>query len=209
MKFQDFKIEALKTESNVTDVSTNVLYLEVLLNLAFNVTEAVDVLKKNIYYKKEIDPQKMDSVLDAIIMTAAAARMMYKQSLGMDEETKAQVIRPVSEIMDPRYLHGVLGVFTEAGELLQTLGKQEGNLDRANIAEEVGDVMWYLALIEDSVGVDVEGAMDTVIAKLKQRYPDKFTTHSATVRDLEAERRILEEGIAPKANAPEGTGGSF
>jgi NTP pyrophosphatase (non-canonical NTP hydrolase) len=209
MKFQDFKIEALKTESDVADVEANVLYLEVLLNLAFNVTEAIDALKKNIYYKKPIDPQKMDSVLDAIVMTGAAARMMYKQSLGMDEETTKQVVRPVSEIMDPRYLHGVLGVFTEAGELLQTLGKQDGNLDRANVAEEIGDVMWYLALIEDCTGVDVEGSMDTVIAKLKQRYPDKFTIHSATVRDLDAERRILEEGIAPKTNAPQGEGGSF
>jgi hypothetical protein len=192
MKFSEFKPLALTTEAPSTDVKVNVPMLEGVINLAFLVTEIADVIKKNTYYGKPIDATKLDSVLDAVIMTAAAARLMFKQSQNLTEEALDQVVRPVSEIMDPRYLHGVIGVLTEAGELLKTLGKQKDQLDIVNIQEEMGDILWYFALIEDATGANSEVAMERVIEKLKARFPDKFDADKAQNRDLDVERKILE-----------------
>lgn len=192
MNFKEFKELALQTEAPSKDATTNVAFLEVVLNLAFNVTTVVDDVKKNIYYNKPYDDGKLDSIFDAIIMTAAAARLAHKQFKSLPAEQLDAIVRPINEIMDPRFLHGVLGVYTEAGELLQTLGKQPEFVDLVNVSEEVGDLAWYLALIEDTTGIDHELALDKVINKLKTRYPDKFTTESAINRDLDAERKVLE-----------------
>jgi hypothetical protein len=64
-------------------------------------------------------------------------------------------------------LHGLMGMCTEAGEVIDALkrsifyGKE---LDAVNVAEEVGDLCWYLAIICDVLDLDfdkeVEGAME-------------------------------------------------
>lgn len=192
MKFSEFLPLALRTESTIQDPKVNVPLLEGVLNLAFNITEIADMIKKSSYYGNELDTQRLDSILDAVIMTSAAARLMARQTSQLQADALEQVVRPISDVMDSRYLHSVLGVLTEAGELLKTLGKQKHEMDVVNIQEEVGDIFWYLALLQDTTGVDVEQSMDKVIEKLKVRYPEKFTTEKATQRNLEAERKVLE-----------------
>lgn len=94
-----------------------------------------------------------------------------------------------------RLLHAAIGLCTETGELQDALKKSifyGKPLDRTNLAEELGDVMWYIAIACDALGVSLEGVMEKNIAKLKARYGDKFTQHAALNRNLEAERTILE-----------------
>jgi len=43
---------------------------------------------------------------------------------------------------------------------------------------------------------NVEVVMRTNILKLQQRYPNKFTSRDATIRDLKAERKILEDNLS-------------
>lgn len=94
-----------------------------------------------------------------------------------------------------RLLHGALGVCTEAGELLDALKKKVmygKDIDYVNVKEEVGDILWYLAIILDETGSSFDEVMQVNIAKLKKRYPDKFTSEAAINRDVEAERKVLE-----------------
>lgn len=86
--------------------------------------------------------------------------------------------------------HGILGVVTEAGELLEALNKSH---DLVNVKEEVGDVLWYLALIAKTAGFTLEEAEKACIAKLRTRYPNKFIAYDANNRDLAKEREVLEE----------------
>lgn len=44
-------------------------------------------------------------------------------------------------------------------------------------------------------GTTIEQGRETNIAKLRKRYPDKFTEDAALNRNLEAERKILEDGL--------------
>ena len=94
-----------------------------------------------------------------------------------------------------RLLHAGMGLSTEAGEFLDSLKKHifyGKELDRINLAEEVGDLFWYLAIVADELGFEFESVMNKNIEKLKARYGEKFSEDKANKRDLETEREILE-----------------
>lgn len=92
-------------------------------------------------------------------------------------------------------LHGGIGICTEAGELLDAMKKclfYGKDLDLVNLKEELGDLLWYVAVIMRQVGFTFEEVFDVNIAKLRARYPEKFTEYDALNRDLEKEREVLE-----------------
>ena len=95
-----------------------------------------------------------------------------------------------------RLLHGSIGVSTEAGELLDAMKKfifYGRSIDRANVKEELGDILYYASLTMDEMGFTLEDVMETNSEKLKARYPEKFTEDKAINRDLDKERQILEK----------------
>lgn len=95
----------------------------------------------------------------------------------------------------PRLEHGVMGAVTEAGELMDAIKKSKmygRSLDRVNLVEEMGDVMWYFAILADELGVSFEEIWDKNINKLRQRYPDKYSDEHSANRDIVTERKILE-----------------
>ncbi len=108
---------------------------------------------------------------------------------------------PMKESYSPKemaFLHGVLGMLTEAGELGEALSKfltGQATLAelRVNLNEELGDVMWYLAVTCEAVGLDLDMIQETNLNKLKKRYPERFNEAQAQNRDLEAETRGLKE----------------
>jgi NTP pyrophosphatase (non-canonical NTP hydrolase) len=92
-------------------------------------------------------------------------------------------------------MHAIMGVVTEAGELQDQLKKHliyGKPLDIVNLKEEDGDLRWYLALLETAIDADTDDILETNIAKLKARFPNKFNEVDALTRDLDRERLILE-----------------
>lgn len=97
--------------------------------------------------------------------------------------------------VDARLLHAAIGICTEVGELQDALKKDfiyRKDYDTANIIEEFGDILWYVAVGLDGLGVTLEEAMEKNIAKLRARYGEKFTQEAALNRDLEKEREALK-----------------
>ena len=95
-----------------------------------------------------------------------------------------------------RLLHAGMGLATESAEFLDALKKAiyyGKELDKVNLAEEIGDQMWYCAIALSELGVSFEEVMKKNIAKLEARYPEKFTEEKAENRDLKTERDILEK----------------
>lgn len=94
-----------------------------------------------------------------------------------------------------RFLHAVLGLMDEVGELAKMLkahlwyGKA---FDVQNVGEEAGDLEWYLTLLHDSVGLSQIETMQANARKLRARYSDSFSTERALTRDLDKERQALE-----------------
>lgn len=89
-----------------------------------------------------------------------------------------------------RLLHSGLGACTEASELADAIKKHVfygKELDKKNLKEEVGDLMWYIAIACDTLGISLNQVMTDNIAKLAKRYPNKFTEHDAINRDVDNE----------------------
>lgn len=98
-------------------------------------------------------------------------------------------------IVNVDVIHAIIGKATEAGELLEALNGAlfEGkDFDIVNFKEEIGDGLWYDAIGLNAVGGTFEEVQATNIAKLRARFPNKFTEFDANNRDLSTERKILE-----------------
>jgi NTP pyrophosphatase (non-canonical NTP hydrolase) len=94
-----------------------------------------------------------------------------------------------------RLIHAQMGMQTETAEFTDALKKSlfySKSLDVVNLKEELGDLMWYMAIAMDELGTDFQAESARVIKKLKTRYHDKFTSECAQCRNLAAERGILE-----------------
>ena len=95
-----------------------------------------------------------------------------------------------------RLLHGAMGLVTESAEFLDGLKKYlfyGKPIDKVNLKEECGDLFWYLAILADEMGeANFTNMLQQNIAKLRVRYPEKFSETAAQVRNLDAERKVLE-----------------
>lgn len=95
-----------------------------------------------------------------------------------------------------RLLHAGMGMCTEAGEFVDILKKfifYGKEIDTVNAVEELGDLMWYIGVACDELGVSFEEVMEKNINKLRTRYAKaEFKDTAAKNRDLSAERKVLE-----------------
>jgi NTP pyrophosphatase (non-canonical NTP hydrolase) len=92
--------------------------------------------------------------------------------------------------------HAAHGLITEAAEFADAMKKHiwyNAKLDEVNLKEELGDIMWYIGIAADTLGLSLTDIMETNILKLKARYTDQqFTDNKANARDLKKERKTLE-----------------
>lgn len=84
------------------------------------------------------------------------------------------VIETDNEFRD--LLHWVLGINGEAGEIAEKMKKiirdKNGELsedDKKELAKEVGDVLWYLAVFAHNLGVPLEKIAQANLDKLQSR----------------------------------------
>lgn len=85
-------------------------------------------------------------------------------------------------------LNGCLGLAGETGEVLDMVKKwvfHEKELDKEHLKKEIGDVMWYVAMLCESFGFDLDEILQMNIDKLMARYPEGFDTDKANNRKPE------------------------
>ena len=73
-----------------------------------------------------------------------------------------------------------LGLSGEVGELNDSIKKaifHGHDIDTYAVKKEIGDILWYVALMCHSFGFDMGEIMEINIAKLKARYPDGFSEY--------------------------------
>lgn len=87
-----------------------------------------------------------------------------------------------------RSMHAALGLATEVGEYTTEVKRMviyEKPLDdarRAHMAEELGDIMWYMAIAADALGLELAEICRSNINKLQLRFPDAYSNHAAEAR---------------------------
>jgi len=95
------------------------------------------------------------------------------------------------ELRTYNILHMIMGLITETAEFIE--GFQKG--DAVNVKEELGDILWYLAILASEYDLSLEDCAEANIAKLRARFGDKFTAHDAINRNVDKERTILENSV--------------
>ena len=113
--------------------------------------------------------------------------MNYVQEALRSENKDFQALIGRVDVRSIRLLHGAMGLDTESGEIMDSMKRHiiyGSDLNVVNIREELGDIMWYVALICDELGLTIEQICEDKIAKLRKRYPDKFTRELAENRDV-------------------------
>lgn len=91
----------------------------------------------------------------------------------------------LSDDMNYNLIHAALGLGGEAGEFVDAVKKAaiyKKELDRENLLEEMGDILWYLALASHTLGVDLGQIAKDNVEKLSKRYPEKYTDQLAVTR---------------------------
>lgn len=207
--FEQFTNDALRTESRPESLKINPLVFVTYLQLAIVTANLGDMLKKGAFYGKQVDVERFTqeaigirNLADILAATGTSvndleAKPLNVRSRNDDGEAVEVELTPTSFNM--RVAHGLLGNFTEAGELMEALLNatlDSKPLDRVNIGEEFADQDWYKAIVFDALGLDETETRRGVIAKLRKRYPEKFEETLAASRDLEAERQALESNIS-------------
>jgi NTP pyrophosphatase (non-canonical NTP hydrolase) len=73
-------------------------------------------------------------------------------------------------------LHLVLGLVGESGEIaekfkkwVRDLDSDESRIDRAAVAKELGDVLWYVAVLADYLDLSLDDIATANLAKLASR----------------------------------------
>lgn len=171
-----FKEEALSTELPANeDVLRRIVRSYPVFSEHFtesvNTGEFLDKLKKHIFYGKE------DQAIELTPSWPTGEKKERIQQMG-------------------RILHGLFGVHTEGGELTEEVieyieGRKE--LDVNHIKEECFDLLWYINLILACCGTDIPTVCVQGIAKLRSRYPNKFSAYDAAHRDTVKEMQAFTD----------------
>lgn len=107
----------------------------------------------------------------------------------MDLETyRRDVMRTVRpELAErERLLLGALGLAGEAGEVADSLKKMlfHGHpLDVSAVCDELGDVMWYVTFLCDTLDFTLEEVMAANVEKRARRYPAGWDPERSINRD--------------------------
>jgi NTP pyrophosphatase (non-canonical NTP hydrolase) len=80
---------------------------------------------------------------------------------------------------------GALGLAGEAGEVADYIKKvhfHEHDFDEAKLKDELGDVLFYLAMMCEAHGFRLEDVAAANLAKLRSRYPNGFSAKASRER---------------------------
>ena len=100
------------------------------------------------------------------------------ESINLDDFQQA-ALRTVNPSLDERdrLLDATAGLVEEAGELLGLVRKkvfQDRDVGADRLREELGDVLWCLAVASHNLGFSLSDIAEANRSKLAKRHPDGF-----------------------------------
>lgn len=109
---------------------------------------------------------------------------MTELSMGEYQELAGRT-SGAGEDGNKRKIIAALGLAGEAGEfanLIKKLTAHGHSIPNSHLAEELGDVMWYLAEAASACGLDLNQIAQENIDKLRDRYPEGFSQEKSINR---------------------------
>lgn len=99
---------------------------------------------------------------------------------GREYQKAVQRTKVRHSTLNMELMEGGIGLSGEAGEVAEIIkhlvfhGAKYDEHTVRRIAEELGDVLWYVASIAITLNTSLDRIMEMNIEKLKERYPDGF-----------------------------------
>jgi NTP pyrophosphatase (non-canonical NTP hydrolase) len=84
-----------------------------------------------------------------------------------------------------RLIHAALGISGESGEIVDIVKKHamyNKEVDLNHLKEEIGDTLYYMAIMLDEMGSSFEEVMKLNHDKLEKRFPTGYTNAAAIAR---------------------------
>lgn len=106
---------------------------------------------------------------------------------GNEYQALAQRTMNLEASTNEMTLNALIGLSGEVGEVNDYFKKhlfQGHQLLVSEVIEELGDVMWYIALLCTAYGINMDRVMKENIDKLKLRYPDGFDVNKSINREV-------------------------
>lgn len=154
-------------KKNVSDFAFGVVMPKLKMN-------GNTILEKNEYQKLAIKTNNNNSFKTLM-------EFISNRNCICDEVENINEFNRKSSIID-----SLLGLSGEVGEVVDILKKNifhKKELDKEHLISEMGDVMWYMALLAESIGTDLNYVMNKNIEKLSKRYPNGFNFDRANNRE--------------------------
>lgn len=126
-----------------------------------------------------------------------------KKSLFYGRDPSDQMEQTLGQLYDgdsfdytehPDLIHGLLGIDTESAELLELLWECQVHgmdIDETKVRNELGDLLWYIALVCRHFGWTFEEVAFDNLEKLRRRYPEKFEARLALKRNESFENEVF------------------
>lgn len=165
---EDFIKDAIRTEANIDQVKVDPNFIKVVIKALLKNGQYLDNIKKYVAYGKDFKNEDV--------------RQFYNE----DDEIVFNT--------NTRLFHGILGIVTEAIELLEILHEdmfEEKELNVKHLKEEMGDIDWYKSILYHQYGSNFEESWIQIINKLKERFPEKFDSDKAINRNIEKENEAM------------------
>lgn len=183
MTFDYMEESALTASTQYHGTRVPLIHLSEVLHECAEALNKLDRIKKCLFYGRELGPITEGLHYGEVFQNCESLPIWISEHPSKDKKAKD-------------IIHGIIGKATEAGELLEALIKviDEGQeLDLPNVGEEIGDGLWYDAMLLRAIDSNFGEVQAINIAKLRQRFPNRFTEYDANNRNLAQEREILEQ----------------
>ena len=120
-----------------------------------------------------------EELIDGLMYCEHLAAVGRERGITADDYQRAALRTAQADRLsaDELLLNGVMGLCGEAGECIDIVKKarfQGHELDAEKLAEELGDVAWYLAVAAHGLGIPLSSILEGNVEKLMKRYPGGF-----------------------------------
>lgn len=164
MTLNEYQPLAARTMPDLGDEELNLAHMD--MGIITEIGEMIDIFKRNLAYKKEIDLVNLGEECADICWYAVNKLAMLDEDIE-DRDVDAVKLSPL-----------------EAFYVLNDYLKEE---------EDENLLIHFVKFIAVSFGLDFYELLDKNINKLRVRFPDKFNEDNALNRDLDAERDELSK----------------
>lgn len=170
---------------------------DVYMNVTKYQADAARTASEN-FHDNLVVPSTLIDAIDEVQLSAQHIDKIKKALFYGREDTDLAFVRSLKgdeayPDVDVNLIHSILGIYTEAAELLELLGLalRTGETTEADLINEAGDGLWYHAMLYRLLGTNFDEVASKNIAKLRKRFPVKFTEDLAVNRDEAAENVVF------------------